>query len=177
MDTQVIICAQCGRPHEDTEKVRRDLGLRDDQQYVPGVRKGHYAVLQRRVFVLPNPAAGAEFIAKVPNAAAWRIDSFQAQFVTSAAIANRVPHFTITDGQGHSVYNVPASGNQVAGTTVQYSGAPDSVAANFDNAVVITLPEPVILQENWTFQSLTTVIDVGDQWSKVTLVVREYLYF
>jgi hypothetical protein len=177
MDKQEITCGACGVAWSLHKDQGHSYVMRDDQQFVPKKGTPHYALKDRRVVLLAKPLAGVDWIAAVPANTRWRVDHFQAQFVTSAAAGNRVPHLVVTDGQGNRLYNVPAPANQIAAQTLQYSGATDSVSANFDNAVVLMLPQPLKLLQGWTLQMVTSGLDVADQWSNVNLLVKEWLAF
>jgi len=180
-----IMCA-CGQPQtapvhgpggHQYAPIRGVDQIRDDQHADKGRRKGHNAIVDYRVITLPKPAAGADFSAKVPSPARWRVQCLQAQLLTDAVAVNRVPHLVITDGQGNSVYNFPSPSNQVASTTAQYSAGTTVVSTQFDGAVVWVLPYPMKLLQGWTIGSLTTALDPGDQWSNIVLHVKEWLYF
>jgi hypothetical protein len=151
--------------------------MRDDQYAEANTRDGHYSLAGLRVIPVANPNVGLDWTAKVPATARWKLSCLQAQLTSSAVAVNRVPHVVITDGQGHSVYNFPAPNNQVAGTVVQYSAGTTIVAASFDNASVLVLPEPVKLLQTWTIGMVTTALDPGDQWSNIFLYVKEWLQF
>ena len=182
----LVLCA-CGQPesaavhHSDSGHAYAPLRgadqFRDDQEMHKGSRRGHYALAEQRIITLAQPAAGADWSASVPATARWRVNAVQAQFATSAAVANRVPHIVITDGQGHTVYNVPSLTNQVAATTFQYSAGATVVTAFFDSAVVMALPYPLKMLQTWTISSLTTAIQAADQWSNIVLFVKEWLQF
>jgi hypothetical protein len=181
-----ILCA-CGAP--ESADVHRDPNghafrptraadqIRDDQYAERNTRPGHYAVADLRVISIPKPGVGADWTATVPATARWRIACLQAQLITSAVAVNRVPHVVLTDGQGHSVYNFPATTNQVASSTVQYSAGTTIVTTQFDNASVLVLPYPVKLLQGWTIGTVTTALDGGDQWSNIFLYVKEWLQF
>lgn len=180
-----IMCA-CGQPENapvhgpgghQYKPIRGMDQVRDDQHSEASPRKGHNAIVEYRVITLAKPAAGADFLAKVPTPAQWRVQCMAAQLTTSAAIANRVPHLVITDGQGNTVYNFPPPGNQVQGTVGIYSAGTTVVSAQVDGATVWVLPFPMKLLQGWTIGSLTTAIDAGDQWANVVLHVKEWLYF
>ena len=151
--------------------------VRDDQQPERVTRRGHYQLNEYRVITIANPLAGVDVVATVPSTVRWRVQCLQAQLVTSAVAMNRIPHLVITDGQGHQVYNVPPSGNQVAGLTEQYSAGVTVVAANFDNANVLVLPYVTHLLQGWTIGFSTTGLQAGDQWSNCALLVEEWLSF
>ena len=180
-----IVCI-CGQPQSAPvhqggghkyQAMRGADQTRDDQDARGGRRGGHYALAEYRVIALAQPVAGADWVATVPATAIWRVQCLQAQFTTSAAVQNRVPHLQITDGQGHSVYNFPSPSNQVAGSVLQYSAGTTIVTTQFDNTQVLVLPYPMKLLQNWTIQSLTTGIQAADQWANVVLHVKEWLLF
>jgi hypothetical protein len=189
MDTVTIdlsVMCICGQPENAPvhhygghlyNPVRAADQLRDDQDAHKGRRRGHYALAEQRIITLAQPALGADWSAAVPATARWRVNALQAQLTTSAAVANRIPHIVITDGQGHNVYNMPAPTNQVAASAVQYSAGATVVTAFFDSAAVLALPYPLKLLQNWTIASLTTGIQAADQWANIVLYVKEWLQF
>lgn len=151
--------------------------VRDNQEVIEGERYGHSTVVEQAIITLAKPAAGVDWKATVPTPASWRINAVQCQLVADAVVANRVPHIVVTDGQGNSVWNFPATQNQVAASTVQYSAAPYAVTAFFDGAQVMVLPAPLTLLHGWTVGMVTTGLDVGDQWSNIVLYVKRWLNF
>ncbi|HWY55752.1 MAG TPA: hypothetical protein VNZ03_14890 [Terriglobales bacterium] len=184
--TLLVLCA-CGQAESATvhhspdghkyAPIRGADQFRDDQEMHKGSRRGHYALAEQRIITLASPAVGLDWSAPVPATARWRVNAVQAQLATSAVVANRVPHIIITDGQAHTVYNVPSLTNQVAATTFVYSAGATVVTAFFDSAVVMALPYPLKMLQNWTIASLTTGIQAGDQWSNIVLFVKEWLQF
>jgi hypothetical protein len=180
-----IMCI-CGQPHNamvhgpgghQYVPMRGADQIRDDQRPEKGTRRGHYALAEYRVLPLPQPAAAADWVATVPATVRWRVQCLQAQLTTSAAIANRVPHLQITDGQGHSMYNFPSPNNQTASSVEQYSAGTTVVTTTFDNANVLVLPYPMKLLPGWTIGTLTTALAAGDQWANIVLHVKEWLQF
>jgi len=178
-----ILC-MCGQPasgsnhgpggHKFTPMRGRDQ-IRDDQDPERNTRDGHYALREYRTIAIPSPNAGQDWTATIPAVARWRVKCLQAQLVTSAAAFNRVPHLVISDALGNSVFNFPAITNQVASTTVQYSAGVGIVSVQFDNAVVWVLPYETHLLQGWKIGTLTTLLQAGDQWSNIALIVEEWL--
>lgn len=181
-----VLCG-CGQPPDapvhhsaDGHKYAPIRGAdqrRDDQETERGPRSGHYALAEYRVIQVAQPAAGLDFTATVPAMARWRVQCLQAQLLTSAVVANRVPHLVITDGQGHTMYNFPSPGNQVPSTTFQYSAGTTIVTTQFDGAQVLVLPYPMKLLQGWTIGMLSTALQAGDQWSNIVIHVKEWLQF
>ena len=161
------------------DTTRRDGGdtLRDDEAIERSQRPGHYSLREYRAIAIAQPLAGVDVVATVPQGSRWRVQCLQAQLVSSAAIANRVAHLVITDGQGNTVYNFPAQGNQLAGTTGIYTAGSGVVAVAFDGVTVMVVPENTLLLRNWTIGFKTSLLDGADQWSKLALIVEEWLEF
>jgi hypothetical protein len=123
-----------------------------------------------------TPAAGAEIAESVPTGARWELLAFQTQFVTSAAVANRIPQLVIDDG-ANVVYRVGQAANQAASLTFRRSwfpGGPSAVADNANN-VALGLPIGLRLGAGYRLRTITTAIDAGDQYSAIQYVVREWL--
>lgn len=140
-------------------------------------RPGHYTVMQSRIVTVLAPAVGVDPVVVVPGTVRWEIQNLQVQLTTDAVVANRIPHLVITDGQGNNCFNSPTLQNQIAGSTMQYTAGVGVVAAAFDNAVILPLPYPTHLNQGWTIGFKTTGLDGGDQWSKFSLLVKEWLSF
>ena len=184
LELTLCICGQLptapvhSQPSGHKYTADRWLGAgRDDQSIDRGRRPGHYTVSDYRVISIPAPAPGVDVVAVVPTPSQWRVQCLQAQLITSAVIANRVPHLIIKDQLGNYVYNFPAPTNQVASSTMQYSAGTTTVAAQFDNASVLVLPFPVKLLQGWSVGFLTTALQAADQWSNAALYVKEWLEF
>jgi hypothetical protein len=181
-----IMCA-CGQPEtapvhksEDGHRYAPLRGAdqrRDDQETQRGPRKGHNAIVSYRVIVPASVGAGVDVNVVVPAMARWRVQSITAQLVTSAVVANRIPHIVITDPLGFVFYNGPASANQVNGTTQTYVGITGCSPQSFDTVSQIPLPDQLRCSQGFKIAFATTGLDVGDQWSKFVLHVKEWLQF
>ena len=152
--------------------------LRDTQELLRGRRPGHYAIREPRIVYSAVPAAGSDVFLTVPGTTRWKVWGLQATLVTSAAVANRVPHLEIWDpGDVHTAYDVPGLNNQTAGTTVAYSGVPGGTFGFFDNTQVMPLPVEMDLLQGWSIGFETTALQAGDQWTALSMLVTETLYF
>jgi len=154
-----------------------EMTLRATQELVRVPRPGHYGLREQRIRTQAAPAAGVDIVATVPATNRWKLWTLSASLVTSAAVANRVPHLVITDGQGNTAYNCPANQNQVAATTIRYSVGAGVFAVTFDNAYVFVAPVEMDMLQGWTIGFLTTGLQAGDQWGVMGLFVGETLYF
>jgi len=122
-----------------------------------------------------NPAAGADWVTSVPAGARWLVQSVRAVLTASAAVANRIVHLVITDGGGNTLFNVAASGNQVAGQAIGWSACGGVQAALNDGAGLLPLPDVASYLQGWTIGTATTAKDAGDQWSAISLNVLEWI--
>lgn len=123
-----------------------------------------------------TPGAGVELSETVPTGARWELLAFQATFVTSAAAANRVPQLTLDDGTT-VYYQLGAALNQAASLTQRRSWFQGAPAPYLDNANNLPLPLPMNLRlgAGHRIRTVTAAIDVGDQWSAVRYLVREWI--
>jgi len=156
---------------------RHNAPVQDTQRREWTERPGHYAVVQTRVATFPNPAAGVDAIAVVPSNVRWEVQNLGALLTTSAAVANRVVHLIVDDGQGNQVYNFPASQNQVAASAVQYSAGVSTMVVSFDSATMLVLPFPLHLSPGWRIGFKTTLLDAADQWTKFAMITKEWINF
>lgn len=118
-----------------------------------------------------NPTAGAEISQTVPTGEAWLLTSVVATLVTSAAVANRSPHLIIDDGANVLANLVPAAA-QAASTTVVYAwtvGGFDAGAVRDGVAASGQLPAGLRLQPGYRIRTVTTALDVADDWSAPVL--------
>lgn len=129
---------------------------------------------RRRVVPFTAPAAGAEFTITPDKAALWRILSLRFVLTTDANVANRQVTLVADDGTT-TFFQTGAVLNHAAGTALIYT--------TFEGAGVATtgfgtehLPFPVpgvVLEQGFRLRSLTTAIQVGDQFSAIAALVQE----
>lgn len=139
---------------------------------------GMFELLRQRLvreIVVAPPAAGAEWSQTVPPGAAWEPLSILEAFTTSAVVANRTPRIRVSDPDGGLVSRVASTIVQAASGTNRYTFLPTVTASVTANAATIVLPLPaVLIPSGWVIASDTSTIDVGDQYTGVILVVREW---
>lgn len=121
-----------------------------------------------------TPAAGAEISETCPTGARWDLLVFFAQFVTSAAAANRFPTLTLDDG-ANVYYRLGSGANQTATVTFRREWMPGIGLPNADNAndQAVGLPTMISIGPGHRIKTVTTAIDVADQWSLVQYLVKE----
>jgi hypothetical protein len=124
---------------------------------------------------VPNPAAGADFVATVPAGKTWELLSAFGLLTTSAAVANRDVRPRLTDPSQAVVWELPFLFDQVASSASRYGWiAGVGFAVQFGASVVGLPSPPAVLPENFSFRVSTLGLDVADQWSGVVLMVREW---
>lgn len=123
-----------------------------------------------------TPAAGAEISETVPAGARWELLSFRARLVTSAAVANRFARLTLDDGGAIEYDDEHVTATAQTATQTDYycwtEGGPIVVGQNGYHG---SLPVNNRLGAGHRIKTVTSGIDVADQWSQVQYLVREWL--
>lgn len=121
-----------------------------------------------------DPAAGVEASVTVPAGQSWELYSVGITLVTSAAVANRTPHLIVDDGTNVVANLVPAA-VQAASATVAYSftmAGADFAAVRDGVMLVGQLPTGLRLGPGWRIRTLTTALDVGDNYGAPVVAYR-----
>lgn len=123
-----------------------------------------------------NPAAGAEISETVPTGARWQLLQFKLLLTTSGVAGNRQPTLTIDDGTNFyftsGMHTVTAA--SVARTMYWMYGMGVFAAATA-NGFIQGLGNGPMLPAGHRITTSTAAIDVGDQYSAIHYVVREWL--
>lgn len=122
-----------------------------------------------------TPAAGAEVAETVPAGTRWELLSFRARFVTSATVANRFPVLTLDDGTANAFFEggVLATA-QTAGQTSRYTFAQGLNAQINQTNFTGSLMNRAFLLVGYRIKTVTSGIQVGDQWDQISYLVREW---
>ncbi len=130
--------------------------------------------VQRFPVQAAKPAAGADWALTPTGLGGWRILSLTATLAASAAVANRFVALT-ADDQTMTYFRVPSGGAQTAGLTLHYSAFDgSSVFAPVGADQELDWPTGGLFLAQGNFlRSVTTGIDVADQWSNITAMVEE----
>jgi hypothetical protein len=137
-----------------------------------------YELLRQRLVqevICPAPGAGVELAKAVPNGVVWELLSASYRFTTSAVVANRRSALRVRDPNGLLVGQVDSAALQVASIAGDYVyqqelGPPASVAVQ-----AMQLPlQGVPLPAGFVIGTVTTALDVGDAYSNIVLMVREW---
>lgn len=118
-----------------------------------------------------SPAAGADVSFTVDTEASFRLLTLRAKLVTAAAVANRFPHFQVTDQSGDVIHELVAVAAQAAGATVTYqlssgNGAPYQGGAISDGVAGLAWPD-LWFPAGSKIVTTTTAVQAADQWSGI----------
>lgn len=130
-------------------------------------------------FVVANPAAGADWLQAVPTNARWRVRGWNATFTTSVVVANRQIK-AVVSGLGSFVWDSCAVVNAVAsGTYIVSAGGITPYACIDPLTIVLGLPPDLVITSTslaaQNILTLTSGIQVADQWGAIKLLVEEWL--
>lgn len=111
-----------------------------------------------------DPAAGAEWSQTVPPGESWQINTIRYTLVTSAVVASRLTSITLDNGT--TVFaRFPSTQTEPASLTNTYTASVDVASSGLlGTEILISLPR-IILPSGYRIRSLTTAIDVGDDYS------------
>jgi hypothetical protein len=119
-----------------------------------------------------NPAAGAEIVEVVPTGARWLLLAIKFLITTSAVAGNRAPTITIDDGNSANYYmNISSTATTAASLAHTWYYAAGIIERGRNQA----FPPGIWLPSGHRWMTTTTAIDVGDQYSAIHYVVREWL--
>lgn len=121
------------------------------------------------------PAPGVDISETVPANAKWRLAAVRFRLTTSAVVGVRVVMLIITDGT-NTVYNMAVNIGQAASAVVEYNYADGmALTSNSVSQQDCPLPRQLFMMPNWKLTTLTSAIQVGDQFSLFQYVVEEWL--
>lgn len=127
-----------------------------------------------RIIPVTNPSAGAEWLATVPGGAVWIVQNIFYTLVSSAVVATRVSNLRWTDGS-MEIGRLSCSVTQPASNTLKYTWWKSLGSVNTAGGggfASISLPK-VYMFPGWTVGTITSAIDVGDQYSAVSVYALE----
>lgn len=122
-----------------------------------------------------DPAANVEISEVVPTGARWRLRAIDAALVTDANVANREVTLTIDDG-ANVLAEVTTGVAQAASVTRRYSFAQGVQRVTAAASTIIGAPAPdLILLAGWRIRTVTTALQVTDNWGAPRLCVEEWI--
>jgi hypothetical protein len=128
----------------------------------------------RRVRPITQPAAGADFSITADLFGAQQIIGLVFTLTTSAAVANRQVTLALDDGT-NVTWRAVAAQVQAAGVAVNHQVHLDSPQlALVAGLTIMSFPaEGLLLRRGWRLHSITSLIDVADQFSAIVAHVQE----
>lgn len=122
------------------------------------------------VVTVNQPAVGADFSWKFSRPG--RIRAFSAVLTTDATAGNRAPTFAIKDKTGAILSNCVCTSTQAASATRSYAADSFVGSAAANSQVALSAFAFGWFDQDFTFGSMTALLDAGDQWTNVRLVVE-----
>lgn len=134
-----------------------------------------YVVGWQEPVYVKSPAAGADWKYTVDGRYYERLISARYVFTASAVVANRTIVLDITDANGVIIGEAAGSAAITANAVYHefFSTSAPDYAYNPASSVYHWFPD-LLLPPGWSVQSVTTGIDVGDQYSSLVLLVQRY---
>lgn len=123
-----------------------------------------------------TPGAGAEISETVPTGARWNLIAFRSTLTTSVTVANRAPALSFDDG-ANLLFSAPNPYLLAASTTANMSWGEGLYDAQNLNTIegLAGVPANNRLGSGFRIKSRTINIQVGDQYSLVQYLVREWI--
>jgi hypothetical protein len=123
-----------------------------------------------------TPGAGAEISETTPTAARWEVLAVQFKLTASATVANRVVTLNFDDGV-NVFATFGASDVQTAGQALTWQAAAGvgRFAAPTALVVVLSLSNGLRMLAGYRMRTVTTALQVGDQYTAPQYLVREWL--
>lgn len=137
-----------------------------------GMRHAISAGVPKRI-VVPQPAAGAEWLYKHSGPSWILLRSIVWQLATAVAVATRVSRLQYKFGTD-LIGQFPPTATQAASLTVVYQST-TTMGSSADTATVLVgLPGELILGDNMSLRTSTTAMDAGDQYSAIAIFGEEF---
>jgi hypothetical protein len=122
-----------------------------------------------------TPAAGAEVNEVVPALARWKFKLFGVTLTTSATVATRGVTLVVSDGT-HDLFRIEAPSTQAASLTQSYWWGQIGARADKVYGTNIAIPIPdLVLTNPYAIRTLTTGLQVGDQYTAPQYQVEDWL--
>lgn len=122
-----------------------------------------------------NPAAGVEISEAVPAGVRWRISAITFALTTDATVANRFVGLKIDDGV-NALFVAGSNVAQAASGTTTYTGAAGLGAfGNATNALLILLPDNLVLPAGSRIRTTTAALQAGDDYGAPQYLVEEFI--
>ena len=123
---------------------------------------------------IAGPAVGAEWTQTVPNNTLWLVTAVGFTLLADANVATRESNIILDIGGVDRRIGIPAN-TQAAGQSRQYLFTWSPHGANPFVNIPGMIPHRLYLQPGWILESVTTGIQVGDQYSSIFILVQRWL--
>jgi hypothetical protein len=154
-----------------------DLGLLRHLQ-LSAIRSGLWQMLGMQLVrnvPVTQPAVGAEWTITSPPGVIWELLAVSFVLTTSAVAGNRGPSLRFRTADNVDVMWVGTGSTQGASIGLPWSWMVGLGAALGTNTLSNPLPSPPIpLTAGWRILSQTNFLDAGDQFSNISVTVREW---
>ncbi len=136
-----------------------------------GATAGTGAVIS---IAVTTPAPGADWIQTVPTGARWQIVATTAVLTTAAGGVNRFVIMVTYDNAGNIVGRYPSSIGLAPAATFGLTFASGyGLSIVGDIFVDSGYPTAMTLEAGWQIGSVTRIIQAGDQWSSIRMLIYE----
>lgn len=128
-----------------------------------------------RPLTFADPGAGQELTIAVPGDATWELVSLRLRFTASAVVANRHPSLVVADPDGKEFLRIDPQLVVAAAGVIDVNFAAGLGYVQAANPTLFGLPgDPFRLLPGWTIKTSTALLDVGDAYTAVRAIVREW---
>lgn len=138
------------------------------------IARGSPGTLWRRIYNVPNPAAGVDIAFAVQPHRAWQLLGVSVTLTASASAGNRLPSLILRDAANVTLAQIVSPTAITATLAPRVSwvtgvGAANVVAATF---ATLTLPAPWYMLPGESL-TITGHTDAGDTWTNARVTVLE----
>lgn len=124
---------------------------------------------------IANPGAGVELAIVAPGDATWELVSLRLTFAASAVVANRHPALVLADPDGKEYLRVDPQLVVAANGVINVNFAAGLGYVQAADPTLFGLPgDPFRILPGWSLKTSTAALDVGDAYTNVRLIVREW---
>lgn len=125
--------------------------------------------------ITQSPAVGANFSFTVPNAARWRVESVEADYVTDATAGTRLPVLALRDVSNNRIADIPAVAPVNPGSHIAISWARGFPFASAGAYTTAPLPQDLTLTAGSQILGLLAAGGPADQWQNVSVTKEEWV--
>jgi len=123
----------------------------------------------------PDEVVGSEINIPLPANFIYKLICLQFTFDTDGNAATRLPQLSLTDGT-QEIFRLSLAPTQMLNSIVVRSIAPMGALITAVDANRVNTPWPIdfLMKGTWEIDTVTTAIQVGDQYKDITLTVQRW---